>query len=83
MDATRMRFVGPSYELQHRKADVQRVVNLMPVINEVPGGKSVAYLDSVPGLSTFSVPTDQNESYLMLENGNFLLNEDGTLIQLE
>lgn len=47
-------FVGPSYQLNTRKADVQRVVNMLPVMNEVPGGKSAAYMKSVPGLEVFS-----------------------------
>jgi len=46
--------VGPSYVLQNRDADVQRSVNLFPVVNEVQGARSVAYLDSVPGLTVFS-----------------------------
>lgn len=46
-------FVGPTYELQTR-ADVQRVINMYPVMNEVIGGKSEAYLESVPGLEVFS-----------------------------
>jgi hypothetical protein len=50
-------FVGPTYALQRRKADVQRVVNLFIVVREVPGSKSVAHLKSVPGLSTFSAAT--------------------------
>lgn len=47
-------FVGPSYTLNTRKADVQRTVNMFPVANEVAGGKSAAYLESVPGLVVFS-----------------------------
>ena len=47
-------FVGPSYHLATRKADVQRSVNLFPVMNEVVGGKTEAYLQAVPGLDVFS-----------------------------
>jgi hypothetical protein len=49
-------FVGPSYHLNTRKADVQRTVNLFPVMNEVAGGKTGSYLQSVPGLVEFSGP---------------------------
>jgi hypothetical protein len=47
-------FVGPSYSLDTRKADVQRSVNLFPVANEVAGGKTAAYLQSAPGLDLFA-----------------------------
>lgn len=76
------RIVGPSYHLNVRKADVQRVVNLFPVVNEVAGGKSVAYLDSVPGVGVFSAQ-GQGEANLLLEDGGFLLYEDGSRITLE
>ena len=49
-------FVGPSYQLNTRKADVQRTVNMFVVRNEVAGGKSQMYLESVPGLNIFSEP---------------------------
>lgn len=51
-------FVGPSYQLNTRKADVQRTVNMFVVRNEVAGGKSQMYLESVPGLNVFSEPSD-------------------------
>ena len=73
-------FVGPSYSLNARKADVQRAVNLEPVVHEVAGGKSIAYLDSTPGLTMFSAP---NEGFLMLEDGGYLLLESGGRIRLE
>lgn len=47
-------FIGPSYSLNTRKADVQRAVNLFPVANEVVGGKTGSYMQSVPGLDEFS-----------------------------
>lgn len=47
-------FVGPSYDLDTGKADRQRSVNLFPVANEVAGGKTGSYLQSVPGLDVFS-----------------------------
>lgn len=77
-----IKFVGPSYELNVRKADVQRAVNLIPVYNEVPGGKSVAYLDSVPGLSAFSTDTTVTGA-ILLESGFYLLQESGFKILLE
>lgn len=43
--------VGPSYRLDVRKADVQRSVNLYPVIVESGTGKSPAYLKSLDGLT--------------------------------
>jgi hypothetical protein len=73
-------FVGPSYHLNVRKADVQRVVNMFPVVNEVAGSKSVAYLESTPGLVGFSTDTG---GFLLLEDGGHLLNEDGSRIRLE
>jgi hypothetical protein len=51
-------FVGPSYQLNTRKADVQRTVNMFVVIRETPSGKSVLYLKSVPGLNVFSIHDD-------------------------
>ena len=64
--------VGPSYNLNNRDVDVQRSINLMPVVNETPGGKSFAYLESVPGLRAFAVTA-----------GFALLLEDGGRILLE
>jgi hypothetical protein len=78
-----MRFVGPSYSLQHRKADVQRVVNLMPVVNEVPGGTTVSYLEQVPGLAIFSLAYLEGSIYLLLENGNYVLQEKGGRIRID
>lgn len=75
-------FVGPSYYLNVRKADVQRAVNLFPVMNEVAGGKSVAYLDSVPGLTKFSIDTVVTGA-ILLESGFYLLQESGGKLLLE
>lgn len=75
-------FVGGSYELNVRKADVQRAVNLFPVMNEVPGGKSIAYLDSIPGLMAFSVDTKVTGA-ILLESGFYLLQESGGKLLLE
>ena len=77
-----MRIVGPSYTLNDREADVQRSVNLMPVINETPTGKGVAYLDSVPGLREFS-PGATATGALLLEDGMYLLLESGAFTLLE
>lgn len=51
-------FIGPSYSLNTAKADIQRSVNLFPVTNEVAGGKTEAYLQSIPGLDAFSPVAD-------------------------
>ncbi len=71
-----MNIVGPSYTLNTRKADAQRAVNLMPVVNEEAGGKNVAYLDSVPGLISFSAAFTSLGAILM-ETGSYLLQENG------
>lgn len=49
-----IQIVGPSYNLQTRKADCQRSVNLYPAIMEAPGGKAAAILKPLPGLTLFS-----------------------------
>lgn len=54
-------FIGPSYSLATRKADVQRTVNMFPVMNEVVGGKTPAYLQQVPGLDLFSAGAIVND----------------------
>lgn len=49
-------FVGPSYALASRKADVQRSINLMLKQTESGTGKPALnfYLESVPGLAQFA-----------------------------
>lgn len=47
-------FVGGSYTLDVRKADVQRTVNLFPVASENAGSAAPTYLQSIPGLDVFS-----------------------------
>ena len=47
-------FVGPSYALDFRKADVQRSVNWYPALIESGTGKSLAMLAEVPGLQVFA-----------------------------
>jgi hypothetical protein len=47
-------FVGPSYDLKVRKADVQRSVNMMPTPIESGTGKAKVFLKPVPGLREFS-----------------------------
>jgi hypothetical protein len=46
-------FVGPSYQLSNRKADIQRSVNLFLMGMETPG-KAPFILESIPGLSVFA-----------------------------
>ncbi len=77
-----MKFVGPSYHLNHRKADVQRTVNMFTVKTEAPGGKAVAYLDSIPGLRVFSASLG-GTGFLLLESGGRILLESGGRIKLE
>jgi hypothetical protein len=47
-------FVGGSYALAVRTADVQRAVNLYPALVESTSGKAPAILESIPGLSLFA-----------------------------
>lgn len=56
--ATEIPFVGPSYDLKVKKADVQRSVNLMPTPIESGTGKSGMFLKPVPGLVEFSGPAE-------------------------
>lgn len=51
-------FVGPSYSLDFRKADVQRSVNLIPSVVESGTGKAPAILQEVPGLAVFAAGSD-------------------------
>ena len=46
-----VQFVGPSYQLDNRKADVQRTVNMYPQRVESGSGKAQFILKSVPGLT--------------------------------
>lgn len=50
-------FVGPSYNLANRKADVQRTVNMYPQKVESGSGKAQFILRSVPGLTERSNST--------------------------
>jgi hypothetical protein len=47
-------FVGPSYTLAVRDADIQRTVNMFPSIVESGSGKSPSILRSIPGLVEFA-----------------------------
>ncbi len=47
-------FVGPSYKLNTRRADVQRVVNLYVAPNESGSSKTPTMLKSIPGLVQFA-----------------------------
>jgi hypothetical protein len=73
-----IKFVGPSYQLNTRKADHQRTVNM----HLVEGGKSHFFLDSTPGLTAFSTDIEPFFS-LLLESGDYYLTEDGGKLLLE
>jgi hypothetical protein len=47
-------FIGPSYDVEARSFDVQRSINLYPVMAEVQATKSVSALRKVPGFSLFA-----------------------------
>ena len=64
-------FVGPSYDVKVRKADVQRSINLMPT--PVESGAAGVFLKGVPGLKVFGV----TESYLLQESGERINLEAG------
>jgi hypothetical protein len=71
-------FVGPSYQLNTRKADCQRTVNMFVIKNEAAGGKSQMYLESVAGLTVFSEPigipgwdTTNENGVWIFTNGDF------------
>lgn len=65
--ATEIPFVGPSYDLAVKKADVQRSVNLMPTPIESGMGKAPMFLKPVPGLTQFSGVPDAGCPPLILE----------------
>lgn len=46
-------FVGGSYELKRKKADVQRTINMCPTPIESGTGKAKIFLQSIPGLRQF------------------------------
>lgn len=50
-------FVGPSYQLENRRADVQRAVNMYPVRVESGTGKSQFFLRSLHGYDEFASST--------------------------
>lgn len=77
-----MKFVGPAGQLNNRKAQVQRTVNMYLSGPEVPGGKSSAYLESLAGLTVFSADESATGA-LLLESGDYLLLESGGKILLE
>jgi len=47
-------FIGPSYDVEARSFDVQRSINLYPIVAEVANTKSVTALRRTPGLKLFS-----------------------------
>ena len=51
-------FVGPSYEMDARSFDVQRSINLYPLVSEVQTSKAITALRSTPGLSLYATAGD-------------------------
>lgn len=47
-------FVGPSYDVEAKSFDVQRSINMYPIMAEVQATKSVSALRKVPGFKTFA-----------------------------
>lgn len=47
-------FIGPSYNVEAKSFDVQRSINLYPIISEVGNSKSVSALRKTPGLKLFA-----------------------------
>lgn len=69
-----VRFVGPSYQLASRTADVQRSVNLYPVPIESGSGSSSFMLQSVPGLVAFcSTATGQGRGCYSMNGRAFFV----------
>ncbi len=72
-------FVGPTYNLQSRPADVQRTVNMVPKLIE-PGTERERWAFSdVPGLSVFG----NAFGFILMETSGYVLNEVNGHIQLE
>lgn len=84
-------FVGPSYQLSNRKADVQRTVNMYPQKVESGTGKAQFILKSIPGLTSIATSTAANkivfrgaisygdaQTFAVLGNGFYELGPTGT-----
>jgi hypothetical protein len=77
------KFIGGSYQLNTRRAEVQRTVNMVWKKPEGPGGKgNDGYLDSLPGLREFAA-SPGGTGFILLESGGYLLLESGGRIKLE
>ncbi len=77
-----IKITGPSYDLNVRKADVQRSINLFPTIVESGDGKSPAILESIPGLSAFSDVTAQVRSMYYTANGRLFIVAGSQLVEV-
>jgi len=64
-------FVGPSYTLATRAADVQRSVNLYPAPIESGSGKAQFILQSIPGLTEFGAMTGEGRGCVELNGRAF------------
>ena len=77
-------FVGQSYQLSNRKADVQRTVNMYLKRVESGTGKATYILDSVPGLAYFAgaVGDGQVRGMVCIQGGRAFFVSGVTLYEL-
>lgn len=47
-------FVGPSYDTEAKSFDVQRTINMYPIVSEVQNSKSISALRKTPGLQLYT-----------------------------
>ena len=81
-------FVGSSYQMDARSFDVQRSINLYPLLSEMRDSKSVVALRSTPGLSEYAevseapgrgaISSTSNRAFVVSGNGFFEVFSDGT-----
>ena len=70
-------FVGPSYTLDVRTADVQRSVGLYPAPNESGTAKSAYMLKSIPGLILFGDVGDVGRGAYEINGRSWVVVDDG------
>jgi len=89
----RIPIVGPSYDMDARSFDVQRTINLYPLMTEVEGSKSVSALTRTPGLSLFAmagggpvrgaISSTSNRAFIVSGNGFYEIEENGTAVLID